>query len=163
VIKSGDPVATDLFKKFKQQRMPDWSDLSPDDVNGILDWLAASGPEQKEADERDAETATAADVAHGRALFDGTAPLASGGLACASCHSVRESNTRRGGTLGPELTQTFLKYRDRALTTYLKHPCTPREPELGNARYLTPEEAFALKVYLRELSVPAAPLARGPQ
>ncbi len=163
VIKSGDPVAADLFKRFKRQRMPDWSDLSPDDVSGILDWLAAAGPEQRDADERDAETATAADVARGRGLFDGTSALASDGVACASCHSVREGKSRHGGTLGPDLTGTFQKYRDRALTTYLKRPCTPREPELGNARYLTPEEAFALKGYLRQLSIPASPLARGPQ
>ncbi|HZD95183.1 MAG TPA: c-type cytochrome, partial [Candidatus Sulfotelmatobacter sp.] len=28
VIKSGDPTATALFAEFKQQRMPDWADLS---------------------------------------------------------------------------------------------------------------------------------------
>jgi cytochrome c2 len=162
VIKSGDPIASDLFKKFKQQRMPDWSDLSPEDVNTILDWFAANGPEQKEPDERDAELATASDVARARGLFDGTVALASGGLACASCHSVREGSDRHGGTLGPELTVSYLKYRDRALTLYLKHPCTPREPELSAARYLTPEEAFALKGYLRQLALAASPFAAYP-
>jgi mono/diheme cytochrome c family protein len=162
VIKSGDPVATELFERFKEQRMPDWSDLSPEAVNAILDWFAADGPEQKEPDERDAELATSADVARARALFDGATPMASGGLACAACHSVREGSSRRGGSLGPELTEAYLKYRDRALTTFLKRPCTPREPELSAARYLTPEESFALKGYLRQLALAASPFAAYP-
>ena len=76
VIAGGDPVANELFRTFKRQRMPDWTDLSPQDVNAILDWLAADGPEQKPADERDAELATAADITRARALFDGRTPLA---------------------------------------------------------------------------------------
>ncbi len=162
VIKSGDPVAAELFKRFKEQRMPDWSDLPPETVNAILDWFAADGPEQKEPDERDAELATAADVARARALFDGATPMASGGLACAACHSVREGSARRGGSLGPDLTEAYLRYRDRALTTFFKRPCTPREPELSAARYLTPEESFALKGYLRQLALSASPFAAYP-
>jgi plasmid stabilization system protein ParE len=69
----------DLFRTFKRQRMPDWTDLSPQDVSAILDWLAADGPEQKPADERDAELAGAAEVARGGALFGGRTRLASGG------------------------------------------------------------------------------------
>jgi mono/diheme cytochrome c family protein len=162
VIKNGDPVASELFQRFKQQRMPDWTDLSPQDINAILDWLAADGPEQKEPDERDAELATAADLARARALFDGAAPLASGGLACASCHAVREGSSRRGGTLGPELTDAYVKYRDRALTLFLKRPCTPRQPEMDAARYLTPDESFALKGYLRQVAMAAAPAGASP-
>jgi mono/diheme cytochrome c family protein len=156
VIKQGDPVAVGLFRDFKQQRMPDWTDLSPSEVNAIVDWFAADGPEQKEPDERDAELATATDLARGRALFDGAAPLANGGLACAACHSVgvpsRGPGTL-GGTIGPPLTHAYLTYRDRALTVFLKRPCTPRHPESSTAHYLTPDETFALKSYLRQVAV----------
>jgi len=158
-IKTGDPVAVELFRKFKQQRMPDWSDLSPADVGAIMDWLAADGPEQKQPDERDAETASAADIAWARALFDGRVPLANGGSACAACHAIRDGGRRHGGTLGPELTGTYLKFRDRALTNFLRQPCTPRQPESSAARYLAPEEAFALKALMREVAITAAPFA----
>ena len=43
VIESGDEIATGLFAQFNQQRMPDWVDLSEEQVNSILDWLAANG------------------------------------------------------------------------------------------------------------------------
>jgi mono/diheme cytochrome c family protein len=162
VIASGDPTATELFRTFKKQRMPDWTDLSPQDVNAILDWLAADGPEQKPADERDAELATAADIARARALFEGKARLAGGGLACAACHTVTDHGRRTGGTLGPDLTNTYVKYRDRALTLQLRHPCTPRQPESTSGRYLDPDEAFALKAYLREVALAASPFATYP-
>ena len=162
VIASGDPTATELFRTYKKQRMPDWSDLSPQDVSVILDWLAADGPDQKPADERDAELATAADVAQARALFEGQTALACGGLACANCHTIRDHDRRSGGTLGPDLTETYLKYRDRALTLYLRRPCTPRQPELSSGRYLEPTEAFALKAYLREAALAASPFTTYP-
>jgi mono/diheme cytochrome c family protein len=162
VIASGDPVATELFRTYKKQRMPDWSDLTPQDVSTILDWLAADGPDQKPADERDAELASVGDVARARALFEGQTPLASGGLACGACHTIRDHDRRSGGTLGPDLTDTYLRYRDRALTLYLRHPCTPRQPELSAGRYLEPTEAFAIKAYLREAALAASPFTTYP-
>jgi hypothetical protein len=55
MIASGDPLATSLFAEFKQQRMPDWTDLSEQHINDILDYLAIGGPEIKPVDERSAE------------------------------------------------------------------------------------------------------------
>jgi hypothetical protein len=154
VIKSGDPTANELYRKFKGQRMPDWSDLSPSDVGTILDWFAANGPEQKDADEKDGALASAENLAFGRALFEGTAPLANGGLPCGRCHRIADG---AGGTLGPDLTAAYGKYRDRAHTLYLKRPCTPRQPEVSAARYLTPEESFALKGILRRAALAGGP------
>ena len=45
---------------------------------------------------------------------------------------------------------------------FLKRPCTPREPELSAARYLTPDEAFAFKGYLRQLAIAGSPFAAYP-
>src|SRR5215475_7546299 len=71
MIQSGDPTATKLFKDFKQERMPDWSDLSPEQITGILNYFAADGPLQKEPDERDATSATGAEIRVGKELFHG--------------------------------------------------------------------------------------------
>jgi len=150
VIKAGDPVASDLFKRFKGQRMPDWTDLSEKQIGDILDWLAANGPEQKEPDERHAEVATAEDLQLARALFSGETRLANGGLACASCHTLRGAGLA-GGSLGPDLSDAYVRYRDRALTMFLKRPCSQRTPE--RAEYLTPQESFSLKAYMRRASL----------
>src|SRR5262249_49492707 len=123
VITGGDPIAKGLFAEFKQQRMPDWTDLSEAQVTAILEWFAAAGREQKEPDERNADVAAAADLEKARGLWSGRMALATGGLACASCHSVHDASMRSGGTLGPDLSATYVKFQDRALTLFLKRPC----------------------------------------
>jgi ubiquinol-cytochrome c reductase cytochrome c subunit len=154
VIQSGDATAQQLFLQFKRQRMPDWTDLSEVQISALLDWLAAAGPEQKPIDERHAESATAAEVERGRALFAGVRPLTHGGLACAACHALGRDAALPGGGLGPDLSRAYERYQDVALTTFLKRPCFPRQPELGRAEYLTPDESFALKAYLRQAARP---------
>src|SRR5262245_6086993 len=37
VIEAGDPVAVKLFSEFKRERMPDWSDLSTEEIGAIVD------------------------------------------------------------------------------------------------------------------------------
>jgi mono/diheme cytochrome c family protein len=156
VIQSRDPLATALFDQFRGQRMPDWTDLSEGQIGGVLDWLAANGPDQKDADERDAASASAADIERARGLFDGSLPLSNGGAPCATCHAIRDEGRRIGGNLGPDLSFAYLKYRDRGLTLFLRQPCFRREPESSSVRYLVPDEIFALKAYLRYVALPRA-------
>jgi mono/diheme cytochrome c family protein len=154
MIAAGDPVAVGLFQQFKSQRMPDWSDLSEKQIEAMLDWLAASGPE-READERGAETAGDDEVEEGRRLFHGLSPIANGGAACAGCHSMKDARDSGGGALGPDLSHAYTDLRDRAITSLLKRPCFPRLPESMSAVFLTPSESFALKSYLRSTALAA--------
>lgn len=154
VIDSGDATAVGLFQQFKQQRMPDWTDLSEDQVGSILDWLGVNGPDQQEADARPAELATTAQIETGRQLFHGDQAFSNGGTGCGSCHSIRDGGASRGGTLAPDLTNTYSDYQDSALTLFLKHPCFHRVPESTTA-FLTPVESFALKAYLRQAALTA--------
>ncbi len=147
MIDSGDPVAGALFQQFRPQRMPDWTDLGEAQIASLLDWLAAGGPDRREPDERSADLASAAEVELGRALFAGGARLAGGGMPCASCHSV--PGLDGGGSFGPDLGGVYLHYQDRALTAFLRRPCFRRLPESSSAAFLTPEESFAIKAYLR--------------
>jgi hypothetical protein len=164
VIQSGDATATRLFQEFKKERMPDWLDLSPDQIGALLDYLAAGGPLQKEPDDRDATTATAREIEAGRLLFHGFIRLTYGGAACNTCHAIRDQQSA-GGSLGPDLSTVYFKFGDRALADFLRRPCFAREPESSASRYLTPQESFDLKAYLAKaagLSIPArlaAPVA----
>ena len=151
VIKSGDRTATDLFAQFKQQRMPDWTDLSEKQINDILDYVAVGGPDIKPADERSAELGTHADAENGRDLFSGRKSLKYGVQACAACHSVQGAVW--GGSLGPDLSKTYFKYQDRALTEFLRHPCFQWSAETSETHYLTAKESFSLKVFLRQAAL----------
>jgi cytochrome c2 len=153
VIKSGDAVARGLFQQFKQQRMPDWTDLSDRQIAALLDWIASGCPDVKEANERNAELATPPEIERGRALFHGVASLANHGLACVTCHAIRDDGATAGGSLGPNLTAVYTRYQDRALTLFLKRPCFRRVPESATPNYLMPEESFAIKAYLRRAAL----------
>jgi cytochrome c2 len=157
VIQSGDPTATKLFRDFKQERMPDWSDLSPEQITSILNYFAMDGPLQKEPDERDATSATGAEIRAGKELFYGDSPLQHGGLACNTCHTIAGSKPK-DGHLGPDLTKVYWKYRDKALTDFLKRPCFAREPEVSAQNYLAPQEAFDLKAYMGKVAGLPIPL-----
>jgi mono/diheme cytochrome c family protein len=148
LIRSGNPVAVSLFTQFKQERMPDWTDLSPQQVEGILDYLAADGPAQKAPDDRNALTATAGEVEMGRWLFEGKIRLSSGTQACSFCHAINDGQGTRGGTFGPELTATYSKYQDKALTDLFKSRLPFHLTDAPARQLLTPVEAFDLKAYL---------------
>jgi mono/diheme cytochrome c family protein len=153
VIESGDVEANALFREFKEQRMPDWSDLSDEQTGAILDWFSANGPEHVDADDRTADQATQGEIDSGQALFQGAARLARGGIACGSCHGVHAPNASAGGTLGPDLTRVYTRYGERALESFLKRPCFRRLPDSTASQYLTPQERFALKSYLRQVAL----------
>jgi nitrate reductase gamma subunit len=148
-----DPIAVQLFEQFKQQRMPDWTDLSEDQVKDIMKWLTDNGPDQQDPDARSAELATAAEIETGRQLFHGAQPLSLGGLACASCHSIRDESGASGGGLASDLTAVYSQYQDIAMTVFLKRPCFQRLPESNLPAYLAPTESYALKAYLRSCAL----------
>jgi len=152
VIGSGDPTATALFAQFKQQRMPDWTDLSDQQIKDILGYIKVGGPDIKPADERNAQLATAEEVDNGRKLFYGEIRFKYGAQACVTCHSTQGGGLR-SGSLGPDLTGAYLRYQDMALTAYLRHPCLPSETNAPIEHYLTAKEAFALKAFLRMASL----------
>ena len=105
----------------------------------------------KPADEKNAEGATAAEVEKGRQLFNGQSPMKYGAQACVTCHTVQGEGM--GGSLGPNLTNTYLKYQDRALAEFLRHPCFQFGSSAFDAHYLTGKESFALKAFLRQAAL----------
>jgi mono/diheme cytochrome c family protein len=149
VIQSGDPIALALFRTFKEERMPD-HDLSRLQIEGLIDYLAAGGPD---ADDqlriRDASTASAAEIELGRQLFFGETRLKSGDLACVSCHAVAPQSAF-GGQLATDLSNAYGRYHDKALDQLLKHACLPRSPALQASR-VEEHESLALRAFLRTI------------
>jgi mono/diheme cytochrome c family protein len=154
VIQSGDPTAVTLFAQYKKERMPDWTDFTPQQIGAIIDYFAADGPAQKEPDERHANTATPAEIEGGRRLFEGRALLSGGGSACVTCHNIRGAGWGRGGSLGPDLTSTYFRFQDKALTDFLKHPHLVK---ISAGHDLTAQESFNLKAYMAKTAGLAIP------
>jgi cytochrome c2 len=145
VIRSGDAIAVALFQKYKQQRMPD-HDLSQDQIHALLDYLAKDGPETDVDNQvRRASTATPEEVELGKALFYGQVSLVNGGASCASCHSMFKEKVV--GSLGPDLTNVYSKYQDKALSSLLQRTCLPRTPS-ADGKFATTKEFFAVKAFL---------------
>ena len=88
---------------------------------------------------------------NGRDIFSGRKGLKYGVQACAACHSVQGAVW--GGSLGPDLSKTYFKYQDRALTEFLRHPCFQWSAGTPEAHYLTAKESFSLKVFLRQAAL----------
>ena len=144
MIRKGDPEAEALFRKYKQQRMPD-HELSEAQITALLDYLALGGPTADEQQRiRLAGSATREEIALGQRLFFGETRLASGGLACARCHSVSRLG-RRGGTLAADLSDVYGRYFDRALDRKLRQAASH---SIGVAD----DESFALRAFLRTVS-----------
>jgi len=147
MIRSGDAAALALFQQYRQERMPD-HELSPAEVGTLLDYLAADGPAAAEQKHRRlASSATPAEVDRGEKLFFGKARLASGDVACASCHAVAQQ--RLGASLAPDLSKVYAKYQDKGMSQALERPCYPRMPSLSGTSVVTEDESLALRAFLR--------------
>lgn len=158
MIRSADPVARALYKKYGEQRMPDFN-LPVDQVAALIDYLASGGPDTDAGNQmREASTATEAELRLGQQLFEGQVALASGATACVSCHTVA-SRAVLGGTLGPDLTQAYAKYRDRSLHQYLQRTCLPSNAVAKGRNALTAAESLALRAFLRASDQASRPVA----
>lgn len=154
-IRRGDPLAEALFRKYRQQRMPD-HDLSEVQIAALLDYLHAGGPaidEQRRL--RLAADATPLDVQQGRKIFLGETRLTGGALACVFCHTLPKE-TLLGGSLAPDLSGAYTRYLDWALDQRLRRPCVPGGVE--QASRVAETESLALRAFLR--SVSATPSSR---
>jgi hypothetical protein len=152
LIRTGDTTALALFRKYRNQRMPD-HELTDPQITGLLDYLAANGPELDEQRQaRQAHSATSEEVTLGRSLFYGRRSLSSGSLPCASCHTLSQQRAL-GGSLAPDLTQAYTKFWDKALTRWLERPCLPRVASLKDARRVTDGESLALRAFLRNVNL----------
>jgi len=84
----------------------------------------------------------------GSALFSGTARFRNGGAACVACHAIA-GLPGGGGTLGPDLTQTYNDYGEEGITPVLAAFPFPSMKPVYDTRPLTPEEQGHIKAFLR--------------
>jgi mono/diheme cytochrome c family protein len=157
-IRRRDAAALALFRKYRQQRMPD-HDLSDAQIAALLDYFDAGGPAADEQHRlRPAAGATAQDVELGRKLFFGEVRFAGGAAACVFCHTV-STRTRLGGSFAPDLGEAYQRYLDWALDQRLRHPCLPGAADLAAPR-VAESESFALRAFFRSVGSAIATAGR---
>jgi len=158
--RSGDPVATELFSAFAPQVMPDQA-LTPEEIDLILTFIADLTKRNENfvpAGARLARRTTPADIEAGRDLFTGRASLSGGAPPCISCHDLEGIGGFGGGTLGPDLTISAVRYTDPELIAILQNPNFPTMASIFARRPLSDEEI--VRFFALITSVRPAGLAR---
>ncbi|MCK6587803.1 MAG: cytochrome c [Polyangiaceae bacterium] len=145
-----DPDARALVTEYKGVRMPDLG-LKPEQAKALVDLIArcSSQPCDLTAAFVPASKATPQDIARGRQLFTGEAPLKNGGAPCLSCHTVSGLNLPMGGgTLARDISQSFARLGDEGIDSSLKSPPFALMNKVFSDHPLEADEAFALRAFL---------------
>ncbi len=181
LIASGDPIATELVKKYGVP-MPNLG-LTQAQVDSLIAYLQAAGgggattqpattapaqtapaatapAETTPAATAPAQTtpATAGDPAIGKDLFTGATAFENGGAPCMSCHTIAGIGSLGGGKLGPDLTPAFAKYNGEAgLSAVLKQIAFPTMVPVFANHPLTDQEVANLTAFIADAPPAARP------
>lgn len=148
MIDSGDAYAVKLQQEARGVIMPTIQGMNPAQAQNLLDLLDAESKlprSQFAGSQISMRPFTVQDVTHGRAIFEGTKPLANGGPACISCHTMSGTAGLGGGRLGPDLTLVYERLQGRkGLSAWLTSPVSLTMQPVFRTRTLQPDEILAL-------------------
>ena len=148
VIKSGDPVATKLFKEFKNMPMPP-NPISDAEIKAVLAYIESAGGGAAAAPAAPLEV-TPESIALGAALFQGHKRFQNGGAPCNSCHDVTNDAVIGGGVLAADLTTVFSRMGAPGVEAILGKPPFPVMDAAYADHPLTPEEVHGLVSFLQD-------------
>ncbi len=176
MIKSGDPIASGLLKKFNGLEMPNLG-LSGEQVSDVLAYLQSTSTVAK-AQAPPVKTQAPAPVAQapapvgqipsvpvpgapgavvptgsaeaGENLFMGLVAFEKGGPPCFSCHDIASIPFPGGGTLGPNLTGSFAKFGPTEMNSILATLPFPTMKPLFDSHPLILQEQQDLEAFLQK-------------
>lgn len=165
VIDSGDAYARQLQQEARGVIMPSLPGMTAARAAELLDYIEAEskgGAAQAAAPAVSDRPFSPQEVALGRDLFLGTRPLANGGPACASCHTLGTLGGLGGGRLGPDLTRVYERLGGRkGVGAWLSAPATPTMQAIFKTKALQPDEIGPLLAAF-ENAAPQAPEPAAP-
>ena len=157
VIKSGDADAVAIFEEFNKVPMTSFA-LSDAELSAVVGYLKGFGAVVETADAQDTSAVaevpieyTEADVANGRAYFQGKNRLSGGGPSCISCHNVTNDQVIPGGLMAKDLTNAFGRMGGHAgVAGILGAPPFPAMTNsYAGSAALTVDEIHALAAFLK--------------
>ncbi|HET7101170.1 MAG TPA: hypothetical protein VFJ52_08480 [Terriglobia bacterium] len=90
--------------------------------------------------------------ARGRDFFTGKSAFQNGGLACIACHSAGGLSFPNGGTLGPDLTQTYRKLGPAGTEAAMQTLYFPTMIPVYRDHQLTPQEQADMVAFFKQTS-----------
>ncbi len=105
------------------------------------------------------QTPPAGNADVGKNLFTGANRFQSGMAPCIACHSIAGIGALGGGTLGPDLTQSFTRYGgDNGMAAILANiPFPTMKAVFGEDLVLNQEEQAEVRAFLEQASVAQRP------
>ncbi|MBZ0157513.1 MAG: cytochrome c [Alphaproteobacteria bacterium] len=150
---ASDPLARQLLKEYGNVPMPTMG-LTEAEGAAVLEYLEYldSGQGGKEAlpAPTGGREVSPGDAERGRDLYLGVLPFQKGGPPCFPCHAAAGDAFLGGGTLGPDLTDSYTRYGEEGLSGVLASLAFPTMEPLYANRPLSPEERNDLKAFFRQ-------------
>ena len=151
MIDRGDPYAKQILDESRGVVMAQIAGLTRGRAGLLLDLVEAESALEKsqfEGIKFSDRPFTAQDVETGLRVFKGVTPLANGGPACISCHTVRGLGLLGGGRLGVDLTKVSERVGGRKpLSAWLVSPATTTMQPVFREHPMEPEEILSLVAF----------------
>ncbi len=149
VITSADPTAIKLLQQFNYVVMPNLG-LTPQQVKAVIAYIKAeSGVVVAPSQTTQGVGLPTGNAENGKASSVGDVHLKNGGPFCIGCHTIDDTTILGGGTLGPDLTDAYIKYGDTGLEGILSNlPFLSMSPIYSN-HSLTTDEKADLRAYMK--------------
>lgn len=151
-LAQGDPIARELFQKYKGVPMPNQG-LAVDQVAAIVAYLASESGAGGAAGVGPSAALAAGNPALGKELFTGSRRFQNGGPSCMACHSIGGIGALGGGALGPDLTQAAAKFGDAGLASVLASLPFPTMSPIFARRPLAPVEQANLRAFIQQAAL----------
>jgi mono/diheme cytochrome c family protein len=151
MIKSGDAAAVAIGKEYNNLLMPPFTG-SDGELSAIIDYIDSKGGSARTATvDTFLNSATAENVARGRALFSGTIAFHNAGVSCITCHSVHDAGGM-GGSLSKSLNLSYVMLTGQGIKALLQAPPFPAMTDSYKSHALTDPEVYDLAAYLKSIS-----------
>jgi len=154
-INSGDADAKAIFDEYNKLLMPD-NNYTDAQVLAVLNYISTGGSGNGVLATVPAvdilSGITSENINIGASLFSGNQRLTNGGVACSSCHKVRDERIFSSGTLAKDLSESYDVMGSAGVAAIIKSSPFPVMNTAYKNHALTEDEVLNLTAYLKSVS-----------
>jgi mono/diheme cytochrome c family protein len=150
VITAGDPTANKFLREYNYVVMPNMG-LTTDQILAVIAYIEKESSLSIKPTPQTTPHATLlqGNPANGKAIFLGFVHLKNGAPFCIGCHEIDNTGILGGGTLGPNLTNSYRIYGDAGLDGILSNlPFLTMQPIYANNPF-TDQEKADLRAFMK--------------